>query len=86
MAEAILINKKVPLDLIYQSSKASFGDFTKAVVDIAKKIMIIGTENFVVFDSMINIRPNQGNRSRSVDDKDTRKIIIDIVNNLINAN
>jgi len=28
-----------------------------------------GTNDFIEFDSMINIRPRQGNRSRSVDDQ-----------------
>jgi hypothetical protein len=38
-----------------------------------------GTDNFIEFDSMINIRPKQGNRSRYVDDKKTRQQIVDIV-------
>jgi Protein of unknown function (DUF5674) len=33
----------------------------------------------VEFDSMINIRPAQGNRSRSVDDPAVREQILDIV-------
>jgi hypothetical protein len=33
----------------------------------------------VEFDSMINIRPAQGNRSRSVDDPTLREQILDIV-------
>ncbi|MFA4846034.1 MAG: DUF5674 family protein [Patescibacteria group bacterium] len=36
-------------------------------------------ERFVEFDSMINLRPGQGNRSRSVEDPETRKKIVDIV-------
>jgi hypothetical protein len=38
-----------------------------------------GTEDFVEFDSMINIRPRQGNRSRDVEDSEIRKKIITIV-------
>lgn len=34
--------------------------------------------DFIEFDSMINIRPSQGNRSRGVDDKSLRKKIIEI--------
>jgi len=36
-------------------------------------------DDFVEFDSMINMRPSQGNRSRGVEDKDLRKKIIEIV-------
>jgi hypothetical protein len=38
---------------------------------------------WIEFDSMINIRPGQGNRSRNVDDDKTRQKIIEIVNRLI---
>ncbi|HZK48531.1 MAG TPA: DUF5674 family protein [Thermoleophilia bacterium] len=37
----------------------------------------------VEFDSMINIRPSQGNRSRSVDDPDIRRRILRIVEALL---
>lgn len=37
----------------------------------------------VEFDSMINIRPSQNNRSRSVEDENIRKVIFEIVNGLI---
>lgn len=37
----------------------------------------------IEFDSMINIRPAQGNRSRSVDDPATRDSIIQIVEELV---
>lgn len=40
-------------------------------------------ENFIEFDSMINIRPSMGNRTRTVEDKLLRKIIIKVVNDLI---
>ena len=38
-----------------------------------------GTESFVEFDSMINIRPWQNNRSRSVDDQTLRERITAII-------
>lgn len=38
---------------------------------------------WIEFDSMINIRPGHGNRSRNVDDDQTRQIIIEIINRLI---
>jgi len=42
------------------------------------------TDNdFIEFDSMINLRPSQGNRSRGVEDEKIRRKIITIVNNKI---
>ncbi len=38
-----------------------------------------GTDDFIEFDSMINIRPSQGNASKDVLDLDTRQQIIDLV-------
>jgi hypothetical protein len=40
-------------------------------------------ERFVEFDSMINIRPSQGNRSRDVLDPKIREKIIAIVKKFI---
>lgn len=40
-------------------------------------------EEFVEFDSVINIRPSQGNRSRDIKDEKIRKKIIEIVTNRI---
>jgi len=37
----------------------------------------------IEFDSMINIKPGQGNRSRCVEDEGTREKIISIVNRFI---
>ena len=40
-------------------------------------------ENFLEFDSMINIRPRQGNKSRGVEDIEIQKRIRDIVFKLV---
>ncbi len=40
-------------------------------------------ENFVEFDSLINLRPSQGNRSRGVDDSQIQKSILEVVNKLV---
>ena len=40
-------------------------------------------EDFVEFDSMINIRPSQNNRSRGVEDPETRKLITAVVARLV---
>ena len=39
----------------------------------------LGTDDFVEFDSMINIRPRQNNRSRSVEDTQIREKIVALV-------
>ena len=39
--------------------------------------------DLVEFDSMINIRPTQGNRSRSVEDEKTQRQILEIVNHWV---
>lgn len=40
-------------------------------------------EDFIEFDSMINIRPRQGNRSRSVENLELQKKIREIVTKLV---
>lgn len=44
-----------------------------------------GEEDWIEFDSMINVRPSQGNRSRSVEDSATRATIRQIVEQLVTA-
>ena len=44
----------------------------------------VGTDR-IEFDSMINIRPSQGNRSRSVEDPVLRQQIVKVVTGLIRA-
>lgn len=40
-------------------------------------------EDFVEFDSMINLRPSQNNTSRGVDNPQIQKQILDVVNKLV---
>lgn len=42
-----------------------------------------GTDEFIEFDSMINIRPRQNNPSRDVLDRDVREQIIQIVKRVV---
>ena len=44
---------------------------------------LFGIDGWIVFDSMINLRPSHGNRSRGVDDPKIREQIITIVNKLV---
>lgn len=110
----ILVDKKIPKSKLSEVAQERFGDLIKAVVDIKRRIMIIGGElhsdeevflleqesqqadlwginlypektgeEFIEFDSMINLRPSQGNRSRGVNDPAVRKKIIEIVTELV---
>lgn len=45
-----------------------------------------GTDEFIEYDSMINIRPSQGNISRNVEDPIIRSKISLLINNLIIVN
>ena len=40
-------------------------------------------EDWIEFDSMINLRPSQGNRSRGVEDPQRRQRILEIVSRLV---
>lgn len=44
-----------------------------------------GTDDFIEFDSMINIRPKQQNMSRSIDDPKIREQIITLVSQRVTA-
>ncbi|MFH0969155.1 MAG: DUF5674 family protein [Patescibacteria group bacterium] len=44
---------------------------------------LFGKDDFIEFDSMINLRPSQNNRSRGVDNPEIRKKILEITNKLI---
>lgn len=40
-------------------------------------------DEFVEFDSMINLRPSHGNRSRGIDDPEVRQKVVDVVRELV---
>ncbi len=93
-----------------------FGDLVKAVVDVARGIMVIGGElhadeeailleqgsqqedlwginlypgkspdEWIEFDSLVNVRPSRGNRSRGVEDPAIRIKILEIVGKLVSG-
>lgn len=43
----------------------------------------VSDEEFIEFDSMINLRPGQGNKSRDVENIDVREKIVDVVHMLV---
>lgn len=42
-----------------------------------------GTDNWLEFDSMINLRPSQNNRSRGIENEDIRNKVIAVVEKLV---
>ena len=44
-----------------------------------------GTDDFIEFDSLINIRPRQGNRSRSIEDEAVQERIRAIVDGVVHG-
>jgi len=43
----------------------------------------VGNENWLEFDSMINLRPSQNNRSRNIESEEIRNKIIAVVEKLV---
>jgi|SRR3989344_5114544 len=111
-----IINAPISMEELKNIAAEIFGDMVKAVVDIERKVIVLGTElhadaeaalldagskqnnlwginiyldkprdAWIEFDSMINIRPSQNNRSRTVEDAHIRKQLVAIVNDLIHA-
>jgi hypothetical protein len=105
-----VIEEPIKKSELSELAKERFGDLIKAVVDIERKVMVIGgelhsdeevllleqgsqqknlwginlypdkiDEEWIEFDSMINLRPSQGNCSRDVKDPNTRLKIKEIV-------
>jgi Protein of unknown function (DUF5674) len=109
-----IVRAPISLGELRRVAEGQFGEFVKAVVDVARGIMAIGGElhadeeaallqdgarqadlwginlypnlpepDFIEFDSMINVRPSQGNRSRGVDDGDVRRQVEGVVARLV---
>ena len=76
-----LIDKKIGKTELANIAKERFGNIVKAV---AINIYVDKSHNErIEFDSMINIRPNQNNRSRDVLDPKIKGEIAITVNNLV---
>ena len=110
-----VIDSKISLDELKTIAQQMFGDMVKAVVDVEKRIMVVGASllsdeelyllengsqqehlwginlypalfgdsSWIEFDSMINLRPSFGNRSRGVDDSQLQEKIQMIVQSLV---
>ncbi len=109
-----LVSKPIKKSALIEIAKERFGDLAKAVVDIERAIMVVGSsmhadgeallleqgssqENLwginiyphksgdeqIEFDSVINLRPWQGNDTRGVGDPEIQQKIRRIVNQLV---
>jgi len=72
-----------PMHVDEETELLQNGSKQKDLWGINLRPQFYGTEDFVEFDSMINLKPGQGNRTRSVDDQPTREKIIEIVEKLV---
>lgn len=112
--KSVTEQEQISIDSLRQMAAGRFGDMVKAVVDVARGIMVIDAdlhsdeeaellatgskqqdlwginlypelspENWLEYDSMINLRPSIGNCSRNVDDPSIREQIRDVVDRLV---
>lgn len=111
-----LVRTPITRNVLAEAAAAQFGDVIKAVVDVRRRILVIGGElhadeealliedgsaqedlwginlypaedgpDWLEFDSMIHVRPSQGNRSRGVEDERRRTLIRQVVDDLVPA-
>lgn len=113
--EIKIIQEPIKISALKALAEEGFGDMVKAVVDIEKEVIVVGSElhadaeamlvekfgserknlwginlypeksdeEWLKFDSMINIKPQLGNRSQNIENPEIRAKITIIVNNLI---
>ncbi len=110
-----LVKEKITLSELRGMAEKSMFGLVKAVVDVEKRVMVVGAEmhadeerflleqgskqndlwginlypgeyggaEFIEFDSMINLRPNDNNMTRGVDNPELRSLIKEIVSELM---
>ena len=74
-----IIREPIGLEHLRVLAGGLFGDLVKAVVDVDRGIMVIAGE----LHADENVRPRQGNRTRSIDDPEIRRTIATIVEGLV---
>jgi hypothetical protein len=78
-------SQPISLEEVRTLAAQRFGDMIKGVVDLKRGILLLDAdlhadqEASLLADSMINLRPSFGNRSRGVDDSATRAAIAGLV-------
>lgn len=111
-----VVKEPITKEELKRIAQELYGDFVKAVVDVAQGVMAVGAEfhadeevvlieqegssrehtwginiwpdkegtgEFIQFDSMINLKPSFGNRTRGVDNEQVQDKIRDIVSRLL---
>lgn len=88
-ADVDLVKKIVIVDMEMHADGEAYlienGSKQKDLWGINLKPDLFGTEDFIEFDSMINMKPSQGNSSRDVLDGEVRKQIIELVGEVVHA-
>ena len=80
-----ILEEVITRDDLWKAENVLGEEMVKAVVDVERGLLVIDAEmhadedGIVEFDSMINVRPRQNNRSRDVEDPEIRKKIREIV-------
>jgi hypothetical protein len=111
-----IVRESISRDELRDIAQHQFGDMVKAVVDVTRGIMAVGSElhsddeailiedgsrqmdiwgvniypdesidGFLEFDSMINVRPAHGNRSRTVESEEMREKVAGVVRSLVSG-
>ena len=83
MSELHIIENPITRAELKKIAEKRFGDLVKGVVDIEKGIMVLGGDDMIEFDSMINLKSDLGNRTRGVDLPEIQEKIKNIIFKLI---
>ena len=83
MSKGWIVREPMAREDLGELAARQFGDLVKAVVDVGRGVMAVGGDEWIEFDSMINVRPLQANRSRDVEDPVVRASIRSIVDSLV---
>ena len=109
-----MVRDGIAIEELAALARARFGDFVKAVVDVKRRIMVVGgqlhadqeqillddgsaqadlwginldpaepADQWIEYDSMINLRPALGNMGRDIEDPRIREEIEGIVRVLV---
>lgn len=88
-ADVDLVKKIVIVDMEMHADGEAYlienGSEQKDLWGINLKPDLFGTEDFIEFDSMINMKPSQRNSSRDILDGEVRKQIIELVGEVVHA-
>ena len=78
----IILNNPISRTELKEYAANTFGEMIKCVADVDQGLLAID-DDFIEYDSLINIRSWQGNPVRDVLDQEVREKIAGIVNKFI---